>query len=172
MAIKMTEMVCSHCGKVQEASRGDYLYLESGLDNVIICDVEMIDCDCGEKSALIPRIIALHEAIADCLLGQETYLSGKEIRFLRKNLGLKGKVFAKLLGVDHATLSRWENDKSKPSARADRLIRFLYASKKKPEKAEEIASLTFKAAPPERPKMPIHVLADTRKRYSCVRECR
>ncbi len=168
----MTEMVCSHCGKVQEASRGNYRYLESGLDNVIICDVEMIECDCGEKSALIPRIIALHEAIADCLLEQETYLTGKEIRFLRKNLGLKGKIFANLVGVDNATLSRWENDKSKPSGRADRLIRFLCASKMKPEKAEEIASLTFKASPPKQPKVPMHVMADTRKQYSCVRECR
>jgi putative zinc finger/helix-turn-helix YgiT family protein len=168
----MNEMECTHCGKVQESFRGNYHYLESGLDNVIICDVEMIECDCGEKSALIPRIIALHEAIADCLLGQETYLSGKEIRFLRKNLGLKGNVFANLVGVDHATLSRWENDKSKPSARADRLIRFLYASKKRPEKAEEIASLTFKKYSSKQPKPPLHVLADTQKQYSCVRECR
>ena len=168
----MTEMTCSHCGKVQEAFRGNYRYLESGLDNVIICGVDLIDCDCGETSAVIPRIIALHEAIADCLLEQDTYLSGKEIRFLRKNLGLKGKVFANLVGVDQATLSRWENDKSKPSARADRLIRFLYASKKKPEKAEEIASLTYKTPPPDQPKPPLHLLADTRKQYSCVRECR
>lgn len=168
----MTEMVCSHCGKVQDSFRGNYRYLESGLDNVIICDIEMIECDCGEKSALIPRIIALHEAIADCLLGQETYLTGKEIRFLRKNLGLKGKVFANLMGVDNATLSRWENDKSKPSARADRLIRFLYASKMKPEKAEEIASLTFKVPSPQHPQLPLHVIADRRKQYSCVRECR
>lgn len=168
----MTEMVCSNCGKLQEASRGNYRYLESGLDNVIICDVEMIECGCGEESALILGIIALHEAIANCLLEQETYLTGKEIRFLRKNLGLKGKIFAKLVGVDNATLSRWENDKSKPSARADRLIRFLYATKMKPEKAEEIASITYKVSPPKQPQIPIHVMANRLKQYSCVRECR
>ncbi len=167
----MSEMFCPRCGKVLETSRGDYKYLESGLDNVIICNVEMIKCDCGMESALIKGILALHEAIANCLLDKETHLTGKEIKFLRKEMGLKGKVFANLVGIDNATLSRWENNKSRPSARADRLIRFLYATKMKPEKAEEIASITYKVSPVKQSSMPIHVMADRLQRYSCLREC-
>jgi len=168
----MSEIVCPNCGKLQATSKGEYKYLESGLDNVIICDVEMIKCECGVESALIHGILALHEAIAICLLEKETHLTGKEIKFLRKEMGLKGKVFANLVGIDNATLSRWENDKSKPSTRADRLVRFLYATKMKPEKAEEIASITYKVSPPKQPKIPIHVMANRLKQYSCVRKCR
>lgn len=121
----MTELACPNCGKLQGTFRGDYRYLESGLDHVIICDVEIIRCSCGEESALIRGILAVHKAIANCLLEKETQLTGKEIRFLRKEMDLKGRDFANLVGVDNATLSRWENGKTKPSIKADRLIRVL-----------------------------------------------
>jgi putative transcriptional regulator len=166
----MTEIACPSCGKLQGTSKGDYRYLESGLDNVIICDVEMIKCACGEESALIPAIIALHKAIANFLLEKETQLTGKEIRFLRKEMELRGKDFANMVGVDNATLSHWESGRTKPPIKADRLIRVLYAIKMKPEK--ELASSTFKAISRKPSKIPIHVMADRLKQYSCVRECR
>lgn len=153
----MSEIVCPNCGKSQETSRGNYRYLESGLDNVIICDIEMIKCSCGEESALIPGILAVHKAIANSLLEKETQLTGKEIRFLRKEMGLKGRDFANLVSVDNATLSRWENGKTKPSVKADRLLRVLYAIKMKP--AKELASITFKAISRGQPETPIHVMA-------------
>jgi len=152
----MSEIVCPKCGKLQETSRSDYKYLESGLDNVIICDIEMIKCSCGEESALIPRILAVHKAIANCLFEKETQLTGKEIRFLRKEMGLKGRDFANLVSVDNATLSRWENGKTKPSVKADRLIRVLYAIKMKP--AKELASITFKAISRGQSEIAIHVM--------------
>lgn len=152
----MSEMVCPKCGKLQETSKSDYKYLESGLDNVMICDIEMIKCSCGEESALIPRILAVHEAIANCLLEKGNQLTGKEIRFLRKEMGLKGRDFADLVNVDNATLSRWENGKTKPSVKADRLIRVLYAVKMKP--AKELASITFKAISRGQSEIAIHVM--------------
>jgi putative zinc finger/helix-turn-helix YgiT family protein len=152
----MSEIVCQDCGKSQETSRGDYRYLESGLDNVIICDIEMIKCSCGEESALIPGILAVHKAIANCLLEKETQLTGKEIRFLRKEMRLKGRDFANLVSIDNATLSRWENGKTKPSVKADRLIRVLYAIKMKP--AKELASITFKSISRGQSEIAIHVV--------------
>lgn len=152
----MSEIVCINCAKSQETFRGDYKYLESGLDNVMICDIEMIKCSCGEESALIPRILAVHEAIANCLLEKETQLTGKEIRFLRKEMGLKGKDFADYVSVDNATLSRWENGKTKPSVKADRLIRVLYAVRMK--SAKELASITFKAISRGQSEIAIHVM--------------
>jgi putative zinc finger/helix-turn-helix YgiT family protein len=153
----MSELVCPKCGKLQETSRSDYKYLESGLDNVIICNIEMIKCSCGEESALIPRILAVHEAIANCLLEKENQLTGKEIRFLRKEMGLKGRDFADLVNIDNATLSRWENGKTKPSVKADRLIRVLYSSKMKPTK--ELASILFNPISQRQSEISIHLIA-------------
>ena len=152
----MTDLICPKCGKLQETSRSDYKYLESGLDNVLICDIEMVKCSCGEECALIPGILAVHKAIANCLLEKETQLTGKEIRFLRKEMGLKGRDFANLVSIDNATLSRWENGKTKPSVKADRLIRVLYAVKMK--SAKELASITFKAISRGQSEIAIHVI--------------
>jgi putative zinc finger/helix-turn-helix YgiT family protein len=161
MDIDMSEIVCPDCGKSQETFRGDYRYLESGLDNVIICDIELIKCSCGQESALIPKILAVHKAIANGLLEKETQLTGKEIRFLRKEMGLKGRDFADLVSVDNATLSRWENGKTKPSVKADRLIRVLYAIKMKSTK--ELASITFKAISRGQSEIVIYVMITKEK---------
>jgi len=168
----MNKIECPSCGRMIETLEGDYQYLESGLDNVVLCGFEIIKCTCGEESVILPRILEIHNVIAECILEKKTQITGKEIRFLRKNMGLKGKIFANLVGVDHATLSRWENGKAIPSLRADRLIRFLYANKmKKPEKAEELASRTFEAIRQGQPAIPIHVIADRLKHLSCSEEC-
>ncbi len=161
----MSEIVCPNCGKSQETFRSDYKYLESGLDNVMICDIEMIKCNCGQESALIPRILSVHEAIANCLLEKESQLTGKEIRFLRKEMGLKGRDFADLVNIDNATLSRWENGKTKPSVKADRLIRVLYVVRMKPTK--DLASITSKPILREQSEIAIHVMI-TKKEINCA----
>ncbi|MFA4875530.1 MAG: hypothetical protein WC690_09360, partial [bacterium] len=55
-------------------------------------------------------------------------LHGPEIRFMRKEVGMNGKVFAEFIGVDPVTLSRWENhpgDANKSESN-DRLIRLAF----------------------------------------------
>ena len=52
---------------------------------------------------------------------------GAEIRFLRKSLKLSGLELAKLIGVDNATLSRWEQGAKQISKQSDRLLRLIYA---------------------------------------------
>jgi len=69
----------------------------------------------------------LMKSIAESILLKPISLSGAEIRFFRKNLGMKIKEFSQLLGVDRVTVSRWENGHEKPSKSADRLIRLTYA---------------------------------------------
>jgi len=54
-------------------------------------------------------------------------LSAPEIKFLRKNIYLKIQEFAQIIGVNRVTVSRWENEHSKPTASEDRLIRMVYA---------------------------------------------
>jgi putative transcriptional regulator len=103
-------------------------FLESGLDNVHLTNVEIGTCaDCGEKVISIPHSTELMRLIGESVLLKPTSLIGAEIRFLRKNLHLKINEFAQLLGVDRVTVSRWENEHEKPSRSADRLVRLTYA---------------------------------------------
>jgi len=63
--------------------------------------------------------------IAGGLIAKPFPLNGPEIRFLRHYLGLDLQGFAKLLGTDHTTISKWENNKRKPGPQSDRLIRVV-----------------------------------------------
>jgi putative zinc finger/helix-turn-helix YgiT family protein len=107
-----------------------YHYTESGLDNIYLAGVENYFCSCGETSVSIPSIMDLHDLIGRGIVNKNTLLTGKEIKFLRKNIGMSGKIFAKTIGIDHATLSRWENGNQVVSNPHDRLIRLTYSNVK------------------------------------------
>lgn len=123
-------MRCPDCGREMTRRLGEHLYIESGLDNVRLSDVELWSCECGATAVGIPAVPELHTMIGQHLLRKPALLSGAEIRFLRKNMGYSSKGFAELLGIDKATVSRWENDKQAPDRPTDRLIRLVYASNK------------------------------------------
>ena len=52
---------------------------------------------CGDISPLFYKLTLLHQAIARAIVLQAHMLTGAEIRFLRKERGLKAKDFAALL---------------------------------------------------------------------------
>ena len=54
-----------------------------------------------------------------------------EIRFLRKNMGLTGKRLSEVMGVDNATISRWERDFQQPAKAHDHFIRLLHITEKR-----------------------------------------
>jgi DNA-binding transcriptional regulator YiaG len=56
-------------------------------------------------------------------------LASEEIRFLRKWLGWSGVDFAAHMGVDPATVSRWENDSLQMGGSAERLLRLMVATR-------------------------------------------
>lgn len=120
---------CHACGSTDVAfRRGHHHFLESGLDNVHLSNVDIWRCNaCGEEIVSITRSVELMKSIAESILLKPTSLSGAEIRFLRKNLTLKINEYSQLLGVDRVTVSRWENEHERPSRSADRLIRLTYA---------------------------------------------
>ena len=120
------QMKCPTCNKKMDCKTGKYQYSESGLDNVYLLGVEVCKCSCGERSVSIPAIMELHRVIGIALVTKDTALTGKEIKFLRKNIGISGKVFAEVIGIDRSTLSRWENDNQVVSKSNDRLIRLVY----------------------------------------------
>jgi putative zinc finger/helix-turn-helix YgiT family protein len=107
----------------------DYQYSESGLDNIILGDTPMYICECGEEMPIISHIESLNRVIAFELIKLKNHLTGKEARFIRKQLGMKAVQLAEILGVDKVTVSRWENDNNPIGNANDRLIRLLYLTK-------------------------------------------
>jgi putative zinc finger/helix-turn-helix YgiT family protein len=130
-----SQVKCPTChGTNVTVRRGDHHFPESGLSNVYLIDAEIIECnDCGEKLVPIQRPVELMDCLARDILLKDSLLTGGEIRFIRKNLGLKIAQFAELLDVDRVTVSRWENQHERPSKHADRLIRLAYDKVKKVE---------------------------------------
>ncbi|HEY6403460.1 MAG TPA: hypothetical protein VI479_18700 [Blastocatellia bacterium] len=120
-------MKCERCGAHTELKRGVYHYVESGLDNVYLVNVDIRCCEsCSSVTPRIPRINELHAVIGRAIALKGELLSGAEARYLRKHLGLKGKEWAELLHVDVATLSRWEGEERTIGPQSDILIRLLY----------------------------------------------
>ena len=124
----MKNIKCPSCQQLGQTDKGKYNYTESGLPNIWLLGVEIFKCTCGEKFAFIPCLDDLHKIIAIDLIEKEDQLSGSEIRFLRKHMGLRAKDFAKHIGVMNVTVSRWEREETIPPKPMDRLIRFFYAT--------------------------------------------
>lgn len=111
-----------------QSERVNHRYVESGLPNVVLVGVELSRCpQCGEQAISIPHIEELHKTLAMELVHERTRLAPYEIRFLRKWLGFSGVDFARHMGVEPATVSRWEStEKPKPMGPvAERLLRML-----------------------------------------------
>ncbi len=123
-------MICHECNSKMEESQERYHYTESGLDNVYFDNVCIYRCKCGEFFPSIPGVIDLHTKIGKMVIKKSTALNGKEIRFLRKNIGMNAKTFSDYVGIDKSTFSRWENNQQKLAKPNDRLIRFIYAHQK------------------------------------------
>jgi putative zinc finger/helix-turn-helix YgiT family protein len=119
---------CRVCGTRMEVRHENYKYDASGLDNITLENIEVRHCPkCGERQALIPALAELHKSIALALAEKRERLMPREIRFLRKYLGLSGADFAAKIGVDPATVSRYENtsDPQSMGKQTERLLRLM-----------------------------------------------
>lgn len=122
-------MKCYICGQNMSLSQESHHYRESGLDNVYLMNTDIYRCDkCNEKVVSFPVMPELNRLIGRELLKKNSLLNGKEIRFLRKNMGLRAQQLKNMMGVDNATLSRWEHGTQNISPTNDRLIRIIYAN--------------------------------------------
>jgi transcriptional regulator with XRE-family HTH domain len=101
-----------------------YLFRESGLDNVILDGVPILRCpSCEAWMPEIPSLSGALDAIACHLLLSPHVLSGPEIRFLRKSVGLAAKDFAVEIGKTPHHLSRLENGRLKVTPETSYLVR-------------------------------------------------
>lgn len=119
---------CVECGAVTKYKINTYQYKECGLNNVYLKNVEVEECTkCNfAKPPFISNIITLHEIIGHRIALQPFPLSGAEVRFLRKHLGLASRTFANWLRIAVSTLSRWENEEQQIGPQSDLLIRLVY----------------------------------------------
>ena len=111
-----TSTTCPFCEAILEKRVGRYHYKASGLPYVWLEGVVIRTCPgCEEGGGVeIPNLAGLHTVLTDYLIHQKARFESFEIRFLRKTLGWSSKDFAKRMGVDPATVSRWEAGTAQP----------------------------------------------------------
>ena len=101
-----------------------YHYTESGLTNVWLANGYTVRKTKYGEGISIHDADGLHRAIAQALTNKP-HLTGTEVRFLRKELGLSQRGLGELLGVTDQAVALWEKKGRLPKT-ADRLLRLIY----------------------------------------------
>jgi putative zinc finger/helix-turn-helix YgiT family protein len=136
-----THRSCRACAGETQLLRQDYQFKESGLDNVILKNIEVLVCkQCGSIVPRIPRLNDLMRTIVVAMIAKPSELEGTEVRFLRKFMDETIEQFARKLGVNRSHLSRVENGSLAISKQTDRLVRALVLLHK-PELLEKMNRL-------------------------------
>jgi DNA-binding transcriptional regulator YiaG len=102
-----------------------YHYTESGLDNVLIYGMMPCIDDDGDEVVTIPNIVGLHRTIAEQIVEHQAGMSGKELRFLRTEMGMTQAELAKVVHHDAQSVARWEKSECPLDPVAEALIRLL-----------------------------------------------
>ncbi len=127
-------MKCYSCNiKLHKTIEKFYRYLESGLSNIYLKNIEIKKCHkCGEELTSIPNIEGLHNLIATTIAHKKYKLLPEEIRFLRTHLGFSSKDFAQFIGVTPETVTRWEKGSVNMKDPIEKLLRVLIIAKAGP----------------------------------------
>ena len=107
----------------------EYRYTESGLDNVIIEGAHVLVDDAGEPCVTIPNVNGLHKAIAQGIVLRHSAMIGRELRFLRTEMGMTQAELAALVHREPLAISRWERGEIEIDSNAETLIR-LHATER------------------------------------------
>lgn len=102
---------------------GEYRYAECGLDSVLIEGMDVLVDDGGKKSITIPNINGLHRVIALGIVRKKTSINGKELRYLRTEMGMTQAQLALVVHREPLTVSRWERGEDNIDSNAEALIR-------------------------------------------------
>ena len=110
-----------------------YRYAECGLDDVYLLNgFKMKETPYG-KGVTITDIDGLHRAIGVFLVHERKTLSPKELKFLRKQMGLTQAELGSKIGQSAQQVARWEKGSCEIPGPAERLIRIIYAVDHVPE---------------------------------------
>jgi transcriptional regulator with XRE-family HTH domain len=107
----------------------EYHYTECGLDDVFILADHLETDDHGEAVVTIPAIGILHKIIAEGVINADGILTGKEIRFLRTEMGMTQAQLANILHRDSQSIARWEKSEVTVDATLDLVLRQIAAEK-------------------------------------------
>ena len=101
----MKKEMCDSCGKPMRTITSNYRFDEVGLP-VLLKNVQVTECkECGIREPIIPNLDGLMHAIAFAVVTQPCKLTGEEVRFLRKYLGLI--YMGMLTSMIEITSGRW-----------------------------------------------------------------
>lgn len=102
-------------------------YTVSGLDEIYLLNGFSVDVDSdGEQTTTNIDLDGLHRAIALHIVMRRKAPSGKELRFLREELGYTQAELASLLSVSDQSVARWEKEHTDPNGAAVTALRMLY----------------------------------------------
>lgn len=102
-----------------------YHYTICGLDNVWLHNGYIERKTPYGKAVSVEKAQELHALLALDLVKKQGRLTGKELRFLRVQLGLSQGGLAKMQGVSEQSVSLWERTGKVPKAN-DMLTRAIY----------------------------------------------
>lgn len=111
---------------IGEESREPYHYTECGLDDIYLLSGYEIESTSYGDGVSIKHVDELHKAIGHSLVTQKKVLSGKELRFLRKEMDLTQTELGRLVGLSDQQVARWEKDQYEIPSAADYLLRYFY----------------------------------------------
>ena len=114
---------CVECGEPQNLTLGTADYPESGLDNVQLLNVPIWICANGHEELEVPAVEELHNLLAQMIVRQPATLSGKDIRFLRRRLGLTARDFSAQMGWTPEWHSQLENGHAGTNRQSDLLMK-------------------------------------------------
>jgi len=115
-----------------------YHYTECGLNNqFLINGFEFVETEYG-PSVFINNVEGLHYEIARSIAEAQPHISGKEFKFIRKQMGLTQKKIGEIYGCDAQTVARWEKV-GRVNKPADRFIRYLFLGNPIAQSAEQLA---------------------------------
>jgi putative zinc finger/helix-turn-helix YgiT family protein len=155
-------MKCINCGHVMTTKRENVPY--TALPGAVLVGVPVSRCaSCGEYEVAIPAIDELNRVLASAVIRKRGRLAGGEIRFLRSHLGYSAADFAKLIGSDPATVSRWESDKQAIGHHTDLLLRAMVALDRKVDEYPIAAFAEVKAGATARSRYAFRPAAKTWK---------
>jgi len=100
-----------------------YHYTESGLQHVWLKSGYAVRRTPYGKGIAIQDVAGLHKAICSAI-ARKPSLTGAELRFVRKEMGMSQRALAELLGTSEQNVSLWERRGRIPGA-SDRLVKLI-----------------------------------------------
>lgn len=118
---------------LEASSNADhYHYRECGLDNVWLVNGASLESTPYGKGVSIPHIEGLHSYIAQTLCDKPSPLTGREFRFLRKELDFSQKLLGEMFGRTERMIRDTES-KEEVKEPYNLFIRHLYLESIRPD---------------------------------------